>query len=74
MRMETLKKLRRLAKPNDWQQRIAKLHDDFGMVQQYDSDGQYDAEQDALRNEKKGQWEPVQVIEHLGLEVDLKHG
>eukprot|EP00854_Cymbomonas_tetramitiformis_P034194 gene34194-biopygen19297 len=26
------------------------------------------------RNEKKGQWDPVQVIEHLGLEVDLKHG
>ncbi|KAK3234998.1 hypothetical protein CYMTET_54774 [Cymbomonas tetramitiformis] len=26
-----------------------------------------------LRNEKKGQCDPVQVIEHLGLEVDLKH-
>ncbi|KAK3263348.1 hypothetical protein CYMTET_27845 [Cymbomonas tetramitiformis] len=26
------------------------------------------------RNEKKGQWDPVQVIAHLGLEVDLKHG
>eukprot|EP00854_Cymbomonas_tetramitiformis_P034069 gene34069-biopygen9771 len=26
------------------------------------------------RNEKKGQWEPVQVVEHLGLEVDLKLG
>ncbi|KAK3276044.1 hypothetical protein CYMTET_15859 [Cymbomonas tetramitiformis] len=26
------------------------------------------------RNEKKGQWEPTQVVEHLGLEVDLKLG
>ncbi|KAK3271353.1 hypothetical protein CYMTET_20290 [Cymbomonas tetramitiformis] len=26
------------------------------------------------RNEKKGQWDPVQVVEHLGLEVDLKLG
>ncbi|KAK3241341.1 hypothetical protein CYMTET_48882 [Cymbomonas tetramitiformis] len=26
------------------------------------------------RNEKKGQWEPAQVVEHLGLEVDLKLG
>ncbi|KAK3287923.1 hypothetical protein CYMTET_4601 [Cymbomonas tetramitiformis] len=24
------------------------------------------------RNEKKSQWDPVQVVEHLGLEVDLK--
>ncbi|KAK3287371.1 hypothetical protein CYMTET_5118 [Cymbomonas tetramitiformis] len=24
------------------------------------------------RNEKKGQWEPTQLMEHLGLEVDLK--
>eukprot|EP00854_Cymbomonas_tetramitiformis_P034388 gene34388-biopygen28440 len=31
-------------------------------------------EAERLRNEKKGQWDPVQVIEHLGLEVDLKHG
>ncbi|KAK3233421.1 hypothetical protein CYMTET_56282 [Cymbomonas tetramitiformis] len=27
-----------------------------------------------LRNEKKGQWEPTQLVEHLGLEVDLKAG
>ncbi|KAK3277511.1 hypothetical protein CYMTET_14487 [Cymbomonas tetramitiformis] len=27
-----------------------------------------------LRNEKKGHWEPTQVVEHLGLEVDLKLG
>ncbi|KAK3287029.1 hypothetical protein CYMTET_5439 [Cymbomonas tetramitiformis] len=26
------------------------------------------------RNEKMGQWEPTQVVEHLGLEVDLKLG
>ncbi|KAK3267985.1 hypothetical protein CYMTET_23486 [Cymbomonas tetramitiformis] len=26
------------------------------------------------RNEKKGQWEPTQLVEHLGLEVDLKAG
>eukprot|EP00854_Cymbomonas_tetramitiformis_P009989 gene9989-biopygen10209 len=26
------------------------------------------------RNEKKGQWVPVQVVEHLGLEVDFKEG
>ncbi|KAK3279656.1 hypothetical protein CYMTET_12476 [Cymbomonas tetramitiformis] len=26
------------------------------------------------RNEKKGHWEPTQVVEHLGLEVDLKLG
>ncbi|KAK3278966.1 hypothetical protein CYMTET_13125 [Cymbomonas tetramitiformis] len=26
------------------------------------------------RNEKKGQWEPGQLIEHLGLEVDLRDG
>ncbi|KAK3238202.1 hypothetical protein CYMTET_51766 [Cymbomonas tetramitiformis] len=26
------------------------------------------------RNEKKGQWEPLQLIEHLGLEVDLRDG
>eukprot|EP00854_Cymbomonas_tetramitiformis_P000289 gene289-biopygen203 len=26
------------------------------------------------RNEKKGQWDPVQVVEHLGLEVDLRLG
>ncbi|KAK3236598.1 hypothetical protein CYMTET_53270 [Cymbomonas tetramitiformis] len=26
------------------------------------------------RNEKKGQWEPTQVVGHLGLEVDLKLG
>ncbi|KAK3238207.1 hypothetical protein CYMTET_51771 [Cymbomonas tetramitiformis] len=26
------------------------------------------------RNEKKGQWEPGQLIEHLGLEVDLREG
>eukprot|EP00854_Cymbomonas_tetramitiformis_P001991 gene1991-biopygen1882 len=26
------------------------------------------------RNEKKGQWDPVQIIEHLGLDVGLKHG
>eukprot|EP00854_Cymbomonas_tetramitiformis_P001924 gene1924-biopygen1803 len=26
------------------------------------------------RNEKKGQWESVQVVEHLGLEVNLKLG
>ncbi|KAK3273359.1 hypothetical protein CYMTET_18397 [Cymbomonas tetramitiformis] len=26
------------------------------------------------RNEKKGQWEPTQLVEHLGLEVDLKVG
>ncbi|KAK3246580.1 hypothetical protein CYMTET_43889 [Cymbomonas tetramitiformis] len=25
-------------------------------------------------NEKKGQWEPTQLVEHLGLEVDLKAG
>ncbi|KAK3250907.1 hypothetical protein CYMTET_39741 [Cymbomonas tetramitiformis] len=27
-----------------------------------------------LRNETKDQWDPVQVVEHLGLEVDLKLG
>ncbi|KAK3240700.1 hypothetical protein CYMTET_49479 [Cymbomonas tetramitiformis] len=26
------------------------------------------------RNEKKGQWEPTQLVEHLGVEVDLKAG
>ncbi|KAK3244183.1 hypothetical protein CYMTET_46196 [Cymbomonas tetramitiformis] len=26
------------------------------------------------RNEKKGHWEPMQLVEHLGLEVDLKAG
>eukprot|EP00854_Cymbomonas_tetramitiformis_P034200 gene34200-biopygen19794 len=26
------------------------------------------------RNEKKGQWEPTQLVEHLGLEVDLAAG
>ncbi|KAK3239085.1 hypothetical protein CYMTET_50960 [Cymbomonas tetramitiformis] len=26
------------------------------------------------RNEEKGQWEPTQLVEHLGLEVDLKAG
>ncbi|KAK3287955.1 hypothetical protein CYMTET_4563 [Cymbomonas tetramitiformis] len=26
------------------------------------------------RNEKKGHWEPTQLVEHLGLEVDLKAG
>ncbi|KAK3257231.1 hypothetical protein CYMTET_33675 [Cymbomonas tetramitiformis] len=26
------------------------------------------------RNEKKGQWEPTQMVEHLGLEADLKAG
>ena len=26
------------------------------------------------RNEKKGQWEPAQLVEHLGLEVALKAG
>ncbi|KAK3232944.1 hypothetical protein CYMTET_56729 [Cymbomonas tetramitiformis] len=26
------------------------------------------------QNEKKGQWDPVQVVEHLDLEVDLKLG
>ncbi|KAK3234392.1 hypothetical protein CYMTET_55334 [Cymbomonas tetramitiformis] len=26
------------------------------------------------RNEKKGQWEPGQLIEHIGMEVDLKEG
>eukprot|EP00854_Cymbomonas_tetramitiformis_P034415 gene34415-biopygen29131 len=26
------------------------------------------------RNVKKGQWVPVQVVEHLGLEVDFKEG
>eukprot|EP00854_Cymbomonas_tetramitiformis_P015010 gene15010-biopygen15455 len=27
-----------------------------------------------FRNEKKGHWEPTQVAEHLGLEMDLKDG
>ncbi|KAK3249526.1 hypothetical protein CYMTET_41046 [Cymbomonas tetramitiformis] len=27
-----------------------------------------------FRNEKKGHWEPTQVAEHLGLQVDLKDG
>ena len=26
------------------------------------------------RNEKKGYWEPVQVLEHLGLEIDTRKG
>ncbi|KAK3251688.1 hypothetical protein CYMTET_38975 [Cymbomonas tetramitiformis] len=26
------------------------------------------------RNEKKGRWEPSQLVEHLGLEVDVKAG
>eukprot|EP00854_Cymbomonas_tetramitiformis_P034015 gene34015-biopygen3239 len=27
-----------------------------------------------FRNEKKGHWEPTQLVEHLGLEVDFKEG
>ncbi|KAK3243701.1 hypothetical protein CYMTET_46659 [Cymbomonas tetramitiformis] len=32
------------------------------------------AKQNQGRNKKKGQWEPTQLVEHLGLEVDLKAG
>eukprot|EP00854_Cymbomonas_tetramitiformis_P000668 gene668-biopygen552 len=88
--METLKKLRRLAKPNDWcfsfdlQDGFLALgiHPDFQKFMQFDIQGELKpfGWSDAprvfckFRNEEKGQWDPVQVIEHLGLEVDLKVG
>eukprot|EP00854_Cymbomonas_tetramitiformis_P002409 gene2409-biopygen2328 len=87
MRMETLKKPRRLAKPNDWNankhsgMRVLPYMDDFLVLVDSFEDGLMQRERvrrvlnrlGLLRNEKKGQCDPVQVIEHLGLEVDLKH-
>eukprot|EP00854_Cymbomonas_tetramitiformis_P009401 gene9400-biopygen9588 len=90
---ETLKKLRRLAKPNDWcfsfdlQHGFHALgiHRDFQRFMRFDLQGELFQCSAVpfgwsgaprvfckLRNEKKGQWDPVQVIKHLCLEVDLK--
>ncbi|KAK3248780.1 hypothetical protein CYMTET_41757 [Cymbomonas tetramitiformis] len=103
VKMETLKKLRRLAKPGDWcfsfdlQDGFHALgiHPDFQHFMQFDLQGELfqcsavpfgwsDAPRvfckfvlhrlGLRRNEKKGQWDPVQVVEHLGLEVDLRLG
>ncbi|KAK3284632.1 hypothetical protein CYMTET_7732 [Cymbomonas tetramitiformis] len=126
-KMETLKKLRRLAKPNDWcvsfdlqdGYHVAGIDPAFQEYMQFDVRGELfqraggcgreEHQQGARvlpymddfllllsnriealrareltsrvlvrlglsRNEKKGQWEPTQLVEHLGLEVDLKAG
>ncbi|KAK3265934.1 hypothetical protein CYMTET_25410 [Cymbomonas tetramitiformis] len=73
----------------DAAERIAEKFAASEVATTYNSDGMFDAEMGALlreyvqwvlnrlglqRNLKKGQWDPVQVIEHLGLKVDLKQG
>ncbi|KAK3243988.1 hypothetical protein CYMTET_46386 [Cymbomonas tetramitiformis] len=112
MKMEALKKLRRLAKPNDWCFSFdlrdgfyaLGIHRDFQKFTQFDIQGELfqcsamsfgwsdaprvfckfvrvmvealrspqAAEDRRARNEKKGQWDPVQIIEHLGLEAFLR--
>ncbi|KAK3262767.1 hypothetical protein CYMTET_28392 [Cymbomonas tetramitiformis] len=122
-KMETLKKLRRLAKPNDWCISFD-LQDSYhvvGIDPAYQEYMQFDVREELFqcgalpfgwnnsprifvkvmkvlvecrfealrarkltsrvlvrlglrRNEKKGQWELTQLVEHLGLGVDLKAG
>ncbi|KAK3263841.1 hypothetical protein CYMTET_27384 [Cymbomonas tetramitiformis] len=57
-KMESLKKLRRLAKPEDWIEAL-RAHELASRVLVRLGLG---------LNEKKGQWEPTQLVEHLGLE------
>ncbi|KAK3283579.1 hypothetical protein CYMTET_8727 [Cymbomonas tetramitiformis] len=61
----TLKKLRRLAKLDDCEIEALRVRELASPVL---------VRLGLERNEKKGQWELTQLVEHLGLEVDLKAG
>ncbi|KAK3268306.1 hypothetical protein CYMTET_23178 [Cymbomonas tetramitiformis] len=117
-KMETLKKLRRLAKPNDWcfsfdlqdGYHVVGIDPAFQEYMQFDVRGELfqcgalpfgwndsprifvkvmkvlveclrsprsaedRREVRKLQSGSKGQWEPTHLVEHLGLEVDLKAG
>ncbi|KAK3241985.1 hypothetical protein CYMTET_48293 [Cymbomonas tetramitiformis] len=84
------KKLRRLAKPDNWcfsfdlqdGYHVVGINPAFQEYMQFDVWGSCFSAAPFLsgrkscliRNEKKGHWEAAQLVEHLGLEVDLKAG
>ncbi|KAK3264064.1 hypothetical protein CYMTET_27173 [Cymbomonas tetramitiformis] len=73
--MKTLVELLRSPQAGEEKSRSSgvKLYDDVGRCGGEKVDF-VEAQTRLFRNEKKGHWEPTQVAEHLGLEMDLKDG